>query len=188
MHYAPAHFTPFQIRGLTLVELIVALCIFALLITLGIPSYQKLSVKNQQTSMINSFITHFSLARSLAVKRQAHQMLCPTSDGKTCLDNDNWTQGLIIIQDNNKNRNFDPDEPILGVFQPDSDSKIVVHSTGGRTKVIYHGDGRQSGFNLTLTFCDSSKNVVPKAVIVSNIGRIKSSLRGPGGRALVCRG
>ncbi|MCU7906298.1 MAG: GspH/FimT family pseudopilin [Candidatus Thiodiazotropha sp. (ex Epidulcina cf. delphinae)] len=174
--------------GLTLTDLIIALAILMILISLGIPSFRTMTAKNQQTSEINSFVRHFYLARSLAISSERHQVLCPSSDGEICQDNSDWSQGFILFEDTNENRTRDEGEPLQGYNRPAELIKIGIHSTAGRKRVVYQGDGRPSGYNLTLTFCDPDHLVPPRAVIVNNMGRTRVADTRSDGSSLNCSG
>ncbi|MCU7935890.1 MAG: GspH/FimT family pseudopilin [Candidatus Thiodiazotropha sp. (ex Dulcina madagascariensis)] len=176
----------YRTTGFTLADLIIALAIVMILLSLGVPSFRTLSAKNQQTSEINNFVHHIYLARSLAISSERHQMLCPSSDGETCLDNSDWSQGFMIFEDTNKNKTRDEDERLQAYHRPTTSTKIDIHSSVGRKRVVFHGDGRPSGYNLTLTFCDPHDLAPPKAVIVNNVGRTRVSETRSDGSPLRC--
>jgi type IV fimbrial biogenesis protein FimT len=173
-------------RGLTLIELIIILTVLALLITLGAPSLRNMYLRNEQTVAVNSFLNHFFLARSLAIQRQKHEIICPSEDGLICLENGIWSRGLIIFEDSGRNGVLDPADPIHSHYLLPESSQLEVYSSQHRTRVIYHEDGRPSGYNLTLTFCDPEERIKPKALIVNNVGRIRISDTGPDNLPLNC--
>ncbi|MES9943192.1 MAG: GspH/FimT family pseudopilin [Candidatus Thiodiazotropha sp. 6PLUC2] len=173
-------------RGLTLIELITTLATLTLLIALATPSLLTLTLRTEQTTSVNGFLNHFYLARSLAIQQEQHQVICPSEDGMQCLDQGNWSRGLIVFEDRDRNGILDQTDPIQGKYLIPEESKIEIHSSEYRKRVIYHGDGRPSGYNLTLTFCAPEKQIEPKALIVNNVGRIRISEQGPGGSALKC--
>lgn len=173
-------------QGLTLIELITTLAALTILVALATPSFLTLTLRSEQSSAVNGFLKHFHLARSLAIQRERHQIICPSKDGKTCLDHGRWSQGLIIFEDRDRNGLLDPDDPIHGQYLLPEETKIVIDSNRRNKWVIYHGDGRPSGYNRTLTFCDPEARIEPKALIINNVGRIRISDRGPGDKPLKC--
>jgi type IV fimbrial biogenesis protein FimT len=173
-------------RGLTLIELIVTLTSLTILVALATPSFLTLTLRSEQSSAIEGFLKHFHLARSLAIQREQHQIICPSKDGKKCLGHDRWSQGLIIFEDRDKNGLQDPDDPIQGKYLLPEETKIAIHSNRHNKWVIYHGDGRPSGYNRTLTFCAPEARIKPKALIINNVGRIRISDKGPGDKPLKC--
>ncbi|MCU7890556.1 MAG: GspH/FimT family pseudopilin [Candidatus Thiodiazotropha sp. (ex Ustalcina ferruginea)] len=172
--------------GLTLIELVITVTILLTLISLGVPSFRNMTIKNQQRSEINSFVHHFHLARSLAITKETHHILCPSVDGETCLGTTDWSQGFILFEDRNRNKTKNQDERLQGSHHPGERVAINIHSSSGRKRVVYQGDGRPSGYNLTLTFCDPDNLVPPKAVIVNNEGRVRVSEVRPSGSPLSC--
>ncbi|MCU7931721.1 MAG: GspH/FimT family pseudopilin [Candidatus Thiodiazotropha sp. (ex Codakia rugifera)] len=180
--------TPFPPKetGLTLIELVITVTILLTLISFGVPSFRNMIIKNQQRSEINSFVQHFHLARSQAITKETHHILCPSVDGETCLATTDWKRGFILFEDRNRNKIKDRDELLQGSHHPGEWVGINIHSSSGRNRVVYQGDGRPSGYNLTLTFCDPDNLIPPKAVIVNNVGRVRVSEVGPSDSPLSC--
>ncbi|MES9854866.1 MAG: GspH/FimT family pseudopilin [Candidatus Thiodiazotropha sp. L084R] len=184
-----SHARPFFIlnnRGLTLIELIISLTTLTILIALATPSMLTLMLRSEQTTAVNGFLSHFYLARSLAIQKEQHLVICPSEDGESCMDSGIWSRGLMVFEDIERDGLLDANEPIHGKYILPEASKIAIYSSQYRKKVIYHGDGRPSGYNLTLTFCDPDDRIEPKALIVNNVGRIRISDHGPGGSSLEC--
>jgi type IV fimbrial biogenesis protein FimT len=164
-----------HIHGLSLIELITALCLLTILVTLGVPGLKTLLIKTQQSTLINGFSTLFHQARSLAINSMTRQILCPSEDSQTCLPGNDWSRGLIQVTDTNRNGQADPGEPVSALFNAETGSEIEVHSSPFRTRVHYLSDGRPSGYNLTLAFCDPQNRIPGKYLIVNNVGRIRVS-------------
>ncbi|MCG7956010.1 MAG: GspH/FimT family pseudopilin [Candidatus Thiodiazotropha endolucinida] len=177
---------PYRNYGLTLIEMIVALAVLTILIALGVPSLSTLSIRNEQTTSLNGFLTHFYLARSQAIQQEQHIIICPTSGGERCRDEAIWSDGLIIFEDSQRDGILGPDEPILAKYLLPEHAELTIRSSEHRKRVVYHGDGRPSGYNLTLSFCDPKERIKPKALIVNNVGRIRISERGAGDAPIKC--
>jgi type IV fimbrial biogenesis protein FimT len=180
------HTNRYRNFGLTLIEMVIVLSLFTILIAIGTTSLKFLSIRSEQTTSLNSFLSHFYLARSLAIQKEQHIAICPSSDGKRCKQEPIWNTGLIIFEDSNRNRLLDANEPILATHLLAEHSELQITSSEHRQRVIYHADGRPSGYNLTLTFCDPEERIKPKALIVNNVGRIRVSERGPEDTPLKC--
>ncbi|MEW8505449.1 MAG: GspH/FimT family pseudopilin [Candidatus Thiodiazotropha sp.] len=175
-------------QGFSIAELLVTLAISSILVTIAIPSYRSFTAKNLQASEINSFVQHFRLARSLSISKETHHVLCPSSNGENCSASTDWSRGFILYEDRNRNRIRDQGEAMQGVHQPGHEMDIAIHSNQGRRLVVYQGDGRPSGYNLTLTFCDPGSQIPPKALIVNNVGRVRISNTRWNGNPLICNG
>ncbi len=169
------------VHGFTLLELLVVVAVAAILLTLGIPAFNSLGARTQQTAEINGFVRHLQLARSYAVKTGHDHVLCPSSDLIVCREDRQWQRGYILFEDRDQNGTRDAQEALLAVSRPDNPIGIHMQSTLGRQRVVYRPDGRSAGSNLTLTFCDPTHVIAPKAVIVSNTGRPRiATVRGDG--------
>jgi type IV fimbrial biogenesis protein FimT len=71
---------PARQRGLTLIELLTTMSVVAIVLSIGVPSFQSLVASNQITTTTNLFVATFSLARSEALKRSATIRVYPEND------------------------------------------------------------------------------------------------------------
>ncbi len=184
--------TPFLCRayrqsGFTLVELLTTLTVMVALMATGVPAMQRFSASQKMMVAVNSMTSYLHLARSEAIKRGLRAVLCPSLDGKRCLKSIQWQQGFILFVDKNANTKRDAGEELLRQFQPNS-PKLQIHitTTKGRRWIRYQSTGEAPGSNLTMTFCDSSGFVDPKAVIISRTGRPRISTLKSDGAPLDC--
>ena len=67
-------------RGFTLVELLVALGIAALILGIAAPSFDDFRRNNRLTSAANDFLASTQVARTEAIKRQVTVSICPSTD------------------------------------------------------------------------------------------------------------
>ncbi|VUD47075.1 hypothetical protein TDB9533_00952 [Thalassocella blandensis] len=93
----------FTSRAFTLIELLVTIMIMGVLLGIATPSMREFS-RNQ---MINGAVTNLSsdlqYARAEAVSRKTPVAICPTTDGASCANTDDWISGwLIMITDASK--------------------------------------------------------------------------------------
>lgn len=82
-------------RGFTLVELMIALAVFAALLTIVLPSYSDMTLGSKLRSQANDLVAGAVLARSEAIKRNQPVSLCASSNGTSCTGT--WSQGWIVI-------------------------------------------------------------------------------------------
>lgn len=71
---------PARQGGLTLIELLTTMSVVAIVLSIGVPSFQSLVASNQVTTTTNLFVAAMSLARSEALKRSATVRVKPESD------------------------------------------------------------------------------------------------------------
>jgi len=86
-------------RGFTLIEMMTAIFILAILVSLTIPSFREATLSSRLSGFANDIVASSQLARSEAIKRNVTVTLCASSDGETCDDPDGWEAGWIVLAD-----------------------------------------------------------------------------------------
>jgi type IV fimbrial biogenesis protein FimT len=84
-------------RGVTLVELMVAITVLSILLYIAAPSFRDAGLPSQLRAVANNVVAASQIARSEAIKRNATVTLCVSSDGQTC-GTGNWQQGWIVTR------------------------------------------------------------------------------------------
>lgn len=84
-------------RGFTLIELMVALAVAAVLFAIGVPMLRDVTLGSRLSAMANDLLASVQLARSEAIKRNRAVTLCASADGATCAASGGWEQGWIVI-------------------------------------------------------------------------------------------
>lgn len=85
-----------QMRGFTLIELMVTASILVILTLVAAPSFNDAFLSNKLASYANNFVASAHLARSEAIKRNATVTLCRSADAATCATTGGWQQGWIV--------------------------------------------------------------------------------------------
>lgn len=163
--------------GFTLVELLAALAVLAVLVTVGAPSMAVLVHSIRLTSASNGFLSHLHLARSEAIKRSARVVLCKSPDGLYCIAGGGWEQGWIVFHDANGNGWRESTETIIQREQALGGdvrlmgnlnvARYVSFSPNGTTRLV--GGGFQAG---TLTVCHQSMaGGEARQIILNAVGR-----------------
>ena len=71
-------------QGLTLLEMLVAVAILAIILTTVAPGIQNIVIKNRITSDLNNLSAVVQRARFSAVDEQTNVVLCPTQNYTAC--------------------------------------------------------------------------------------------------------
>lgn len=81
-------------RGFSLIELMVVVAITAILLVIGLPSFQGSMRSNRVATATNELMSSFALARSEAIRSPGGAAICSTEDGSSC-DGD-WSIGWMV--------------------------------------------------------------------------------------------
>lgn len=179
----------FHQTGLSLLEAIVTLGIAGTLTLTAMPSLLRLQAEQEVRTAANTLIAALYTARSEAIKRGNHAVLCPSMDGSECADTDSetaWEAGYLLFADSDGDAQRDSQEPVLRQFDPLR--HVTVRSSRARDHVTYRPNGLASGTNLSFILCPRSRHASPRAVIVSNTGRARISMKLADGGPIKCSG
>ncbi|MFV2061031.1 MAG: GspH/FimT family pseudopilin [Gammaproteobacteria bacterium] len=136
--------------GFTMVELLVALAVSAIAVSLALPNFKNMVSNNRIVSQINNFNGAIALARSEAIKRGRGVTIIPINPA-------NWANGWNIVLPSNANQ-------ILS--HVDAFSGNTVLATNVATPVLqFSDDGRINTINnIQFTLCNSVRvNIDDKA-------------------------
>ena len=100
-------------KGFTLLELMTALAILAVLMSVGVPSFVTMIRNNRITAQANEMVSALNYARSESVKRGIPVSVCSSTDGATCAASTTWSTGWIVFTDGNgANGTVNPAMPV----------------------------------------------------------------------------
>ena len=159
-------------QGVTLLELMVALTLAAILLMLAAPPLRDLVVANQAATHAQAMMTSLFLARTEAVKRHRRVTLCKSADGLHCTTDGDWSQGWLVFADAANFGVLDPGEELLRVQQA-LQSDLSLRNTNAANWYAYRPDGSaaSSGGLVTGTFrvCPGNGNPQLAYRVITNI-------------------
>jgi len=121
-------------QGFTMLELLVAVAIAAVLFTIGVPMFRDVTLGSRLSAAANNLLSSVQLARSEAIKRNVNVTLCASSDGQSCAASGGWEQGWITI--------IDPADPDTVVqYQQGLPPGFQMTQTGGTTDLVFQPIG-----------------------------------------------
>jgi type IV fimbrial biogenesis protein FimT len=87
-------------RGVTLIELMTAVVVLAILLGIGVPSFRSIMRENQIAAQSNNLLASLTLARSEAIKRGVRVSVCAANaNGNNCAGTASWGNGWILFAD-----------------------------------------------------------------------------------------
>lgn len=179
----------FSQKGLTLLEMLVAVAVLAIILTTVAPSIQNVLIKNRITSDLNNLSAVAQRARFTAVDEQASVVLCPTENYTACTSS--WKKAKMVFVDVNGNGSRDNSETLIVASDPLNSSNTVYGITGS---LVFD---EQGGIDKagTITLCPKDNDAdYASALLLSLYGRISVAVDSDGdgtkedlnGDALAC--
>lgn len=157
-----------QQKGLTLAELLVALTLLAVLMTLAVPSFSGYMHRTQKVTHVNEMLTALHFSRAEAVTRRTTVSLCAGIDD---CGTRRWQNQLIIFADHNHNGLIDEGEPILRTLQIAPAYSWYWSNFRARNHISFKSNGMTHSLNGTFTLCREATAV--RSIVVNVAGRTR---------------
>lgn len=172
--------------GLTLVEILVAMVIFAIIMMVTTPSFDSTIKRNRVASQLRDLKADLGLARSEAISRAKPIAVCGSDNGTSCNDSNDWSSGWIVFIDDGAGAGTARDsvlnggEEVLRVNQVNGTNslQIVDASAVAIKSLAFSSRGYlgNSDENITAKVCEKDGNVnFARALTVERTGRIFDS-------------
>jgi type IV fimbrial biogenesis protein FimT len=168
--------------GFTLIELIVALTIAAIVIGIGMPSFGSFMRGAKISTTTNDYVFSLHKARSEAVKRVTGTGLCPSVNsmtaGATCATGTSYASGWIVYADENNNKQQDGGEEILHRMEARTNGFTITSDAVFANQIYFNDSG--NSVNITDIPVSGTINISyaggssVRNVIVSANGRVTS--------------
>jgi type IV fimbrial biogenesis protein FimT len=164
-------------RGFTLIELMIAIGLSALLLSMAIPALDSFTTSARQTGAVNDFVSSMHIARSSAITTNFRTTICASAGGADC-ETVSWDQGWIVFRDRDSDQSVDNDETIIA--SSSGIDGLTIQSGEFGAFLMYRPNGRvmttsATGNSGQFTVCDSRGSDHAKVLIVDLSGRPRLS-------------
>lgn len=183
----PATARPARQRGFTLIELVVVVAIAAILMMVGIPSFQSLMASRAVAADMSAMGDTIRYARSEALKYGSPVTVCvstgPMNPVPVCWDlgsgvtNYDWKVGWVVFVDRNADLVIDDSDIILRREQGMSAGMEDALAT--RRAMTFQTNGLSIGGGMQVTFKPKNQAAAQQKIsCISNVGRITTIASG----------
>lgn len=167
-------------NGFTLLELVIVISIAMILVSVGIPSFQRVSAQNKLATETNNFLVSLNLARSESVKRSRRVAVCKSSDpmasSPACVTTGGWEQGWVVFIDTDKDGVIDSTESVINV-QPGLNGNVTIAGdTNFSHRITFNPSGAAEGNGGDqegdINLCYDTKG---RTLSINRVGRVSLS-------------
>ncbi|WP_341303802.1 GspH/FimT family pseudopilin [Pseudomonas sp. TMP25] len=150
-------------KGFTLIEMMVAIAIIAILASVGIPAFQNMTLNNRITTTTNGLLGVLQLARSEAVTKRRDITVCPSTDQATCTAGTAWREGVVVLEGAN----------ILRALPATSGSVEIISAI---TQLTYQTTGRLSSADPQFSIQDDrGVGSTSREICINLVGQVTSA-------------
>lgn len=165
---------------MTLIELMTALGVLAILVAISVPSYRNYTLRSRVTTTTNDLVTALNLARSEALRASAIAVVCAATDPDAatpaCSNDTDWTTGWIVFVDANEDGAVSAGERIVQSW-PARHPQLSLEADSSRVSMTRRGTAAAPvsfpiGFEVATDGCAVERQV---NVSVSLSGGVRST-------------
>lgn len=152
-------------RGFTLIELMVTMIVLAVLVGVGVPSFNVVLLNARTATLASDLTSALNLARSEAVTRAARVDVCPSADGTSCTGA--WTDGWIVIVNGGA---------VLRVYPAPRETATITQTPTANTVIAFGPLGQPVGGTTALfAQVDGCRGERARQIDVAPAGRVSTS-------------
>lgn len=135
-------------RGMSLIEMMVAVSIIAILAVIAVPGFQDMIVQSRLSSQTNELVSAIQAARGEAIKRNRQIDFCRAADAASldCAGAGNWQFWIVRINNSDANR-------VLRRGSISPELRLTSTLNQGRVTFMPNGISNVTANNDTLTTC-----------------------------------
>lgn len=159
-------------EGFTLLEIVVALAVAAVLLMVALPAFSGAMAAARASEARAALLGTVLDSVRYAGTTDTEVVVCPGAGGSGCADTWDWSVGWSAFADLNGNRTRDAHEPRIATHGALS-TDVRLQSTSGRRRLVFQPGGGNAGSNVTFTLCDSRGASRATSLVMSNAGGLR---------------
>ena len=168
--------------GFTLIELVTAMAVLSILVTLAVPSFRSLTLNGRRAAAVNELVVSLMHARSVAITQRRPVVVCRTANSGAetpeCNTGTGWESGWVSFVDADADNSYDSGEEILRRHEA-LPGGISAHGNGDASTHISFNSTGIAGANSKISYCDSRGWGDDSRILsVSMGGRVQTLLAG----------
>ncbi len=173
-------------RGVTLVELMVALTILIILVKVAVPAFTSMMQSTNITSAVNTFMADMRYARSEAARRGSNVVMCrsdapeaatPACGSGSGPGSNGWVSGWLVFVDRDGSRTFNTGDQLLRAQAPMPGAVSITEGGGSSsTRFDFTALGRMRSVATATQLQFGSGNIPnerQRVVCVDSTGRAR---------------
>lgn len=156
-------------RGYSLLELLFSMAVTGVLLTLAISYWHTSRLQHQLETQTNILLDNIQFARNAALNSQSPISICPSDDGKTCVNTSGKSWIIFVNKQNNNSAN-----PVIRHYALCDSCKITWQGFGVNNYLQFNTEGNAQGHNGNFTnLIGDQKTTYQKTIIISPTGRAR---------------
>ena len=175
-------------NGFSLIELMIAVGLTGLLLSMAAPAVTTLVSNSRQTGAVNDLVSSMHVARSAAITTNTRVTMCTSAGGNNCAAAP-WEEGWIVFSDRDSDQVVDTDEPVIA--SSNDVGRLSIQSTQFGQFLMYRPNGRVMNASISgnlgeFTVCDRRGSEHAKVLVIDLSGRPRTSTKLANGDAPSC--
>lgn len=167
--------------GLSLVEVVIASTLLALLTTFAMPGATRLLAEAEAERTLHRIHAALAYARYLAVTEQRAIVLCPLREDGRC--GGTWSEGFAVFRDPQREARLTTGESPLRVFEG-SRARVVLRAFRTSRYFRFLPNGQTDWQNGRFVVCPDRSAVPARSLVVNVQGRAR--VERPGAHQPAC--
>lgn len=168
----------YHIKAFSLIELLIAMAIAAVLVALAVPSYRCLISSNRAQIYANELVALLEFAHTYAIKTGESVVFCRSKSNQSCdslCQNGGCQDGMIVIVEDRAK--------VLKTLAPIDAGDSLLWS--GTSKITFTSDGFASGHQKSFYYCpEHATNAT--VIILNKTGMARISAETHDGKKIPC--